>query len=152
MGKRQSRFAAWRSQLADRLAQSSQVFLLGLVIACGVEVLVDWNQTLFEINVLRDQIRQKGLNYAGLLARAVVEPVLSRDRATFDRLAQGLLDDEDAVFVRIVDPSALASFCSMARSSTTVSMTASSRSMEGAAKAPSVITTVTGSSVICRES
>ena len=105
MGKRQSRFAAWRSRLADRLAQSSQVFLLGLVIACGVEVLVDWNQTLFEINVLRDQIRQKGLNYAGLLARAVVEPVLSRDRATFDRLAQGLLDDEDAVFVRIVDPS-----------------------------------------------
>ena len=105
MGKRQTRFAAWRSRLADRLAQSSQVFLLGLVIACGVEVLVDWNQTLFEINVLRDQIRQKGLNYAGLLARAVVEPVLSRDRATFDRLAQGLLDDEDAVFVRIVDPS-----------------------------------------------
>ena len=55
--RRRSRFAEWRNRLADRLAQSSHVFLLGLVIACGVEVLVDWNQTLFEVNVLRDQVR-----------------------------------------------------------------------------------------------
>lgn len=104
MEKRRSRFAAWRNSVADRLAKSSPVFLIGLVVACGIEVLVDWNQTLTEINVLRDQIRLKGLNYAGLLERAAVEPVLARDRAALDRLAQGLIDDEDVVFVRIVDP------------------------------------------------
>ncbi len=104
MDKRRSRFATWRNGVADRLAKSSHVFLIGLVVACGIEVLVDWNQTLTEINVLRDQIRLKGLNYAGLLERAAVEPVLGRDRAALDRLAMGLIDDEDAVFVRIVDP------------------------------------------------
>ncbi len=101
--RRRSRFAEWRNRLADRLAQSSHVFLLGLVIACGVEVLVDWNQTLFEVNVLRDQVRQKGLNYAGLLERAVVDPLLGGDRVTLDRLTSGLIDDEDAIYVRIVD-------------------------------------------------
>ena len=55
MARRQARIAGWLSRLFDRLARSSRVFLLSVVIACGVEVLVDWNQTLFEINVLRDQ-------------------------------------------------------------------------------------------------
>ena len=103
--RRRSRFAEWRNRLADRLAQSSHVFLLGLVIACGVEVLVDWNQTLFEVNVLRDQVRQKGLNYAGILEKAVVDPLLGGDRVTLDRLTSGLIDDEDAIYVRIVDHS-----------------------------------------------
>ena len=89
--RRRSRFAEWRNRLADRLAHSSHVFLLGLVIACGVEVLVDWNQTLFEVNVLRDQVRQKGLNYAGILERAVVDPLLGGDRITLDRLTSGCL-------------------------------------------------------------
>ena len=104
MEKRRSRFAAWRTRIADRLAESSQVFLIGLVVACGVEVLVDWNQTLTEINVLRDQVRLKGLNYAGLLVRAAVDPVQNRELAALDRLTTGIIDDEDAVFVRIVDP------------------------------------------------
>lgn len=103
MAKTASRFAAWRSNLADRLARSSRVFLLGIIVACGIEVVVDWNQTLYEINVLRDQIRLKGVNYAGLLSRAIVESMLSGRSRTMDRLAEGILDDEDAIFIRIVD-------------------------------------------------
>lgn len=64
MPRQPSRFAVWRARLSERLAHSSQFFLFGLIVACGIEVLVDWNQTLFEVNVLRDQIRQKGLNSA----------------------------------------------------------------------------------------
>lgn len=105
MPRQPSRFAAWRARLSERLAHSSQFFLLGLIVACGVEVLVDWNQTLFEVNVLRDQIRQKGLNYAGILERAIVDPLVRRDHKMLERLASGVLDDEDAVFLRVVDQS-----------------------------------------------
>lgn len=105
MPRQPSRFAAWRARLSERLAHSSQFFLLGLIVACGIEVLVDWNQTLFEVNVLRDQIRQKGLNYAGILERAIVDPLVRRDYKLLDRLAAGVLDDEDAVFLRVVDSS-----------------------------------------------
>ena len=102
--KKRSR-SAWRDQLADRLARSSHVFLLTLIALLGIEILVDWNQTLVEINVLRDQVRLKGMNYAGLLARSAVEPILSSDRALLTRLATGILDDEDAIYIRITDPS-----------------------------------------------
>lgn len=97
------RVAAWLSRFFDSLARSSRVFLITVLVACGVEVLVDWNQTLFEINVLRDHIRQKGVNYAGLLNRAAVEPLRARDRTALARLTAGILDDEDAVYVRITD-------------------------------------------------
>ena len=97
------RVAAWLSRLFDSLARSSRVFLITVLVACGVEVLVDWNQTLSEINVLRDHIRQKGVNYAGLLNRAAVEPLRARDSTALGRLTSGILDDEDAVYVRITD-------------------------------------------------
>lgn len=96
--------AAWRARLADRLARSSHVFLLTLIVLLGIEVLVDWNQTLVEINVLRDQIRLKGMNYAGLLAGSAIEPILVSDRQLLSRLATGILDDEDAIYIRITDP------------------------------------------------
>lgn len=101
--KKPSRFAAFRARLADRLARSSRIFFLGLVVACGVEVLVDWNQALFEVNVLRDQVRQKGQNYTGLLARVVVEPMQRGHMGTLERLSAAILDDEDAIYVRITD-------------------------------------------------
>lgn len=99
-----SRFAIFRAGLADRLARSSRVFLLTLIVLLGIEIVVDWNQTLVEINVLRDQIRLKGVSYAGLLARAAVEPMVAGDRHALERLASGILDDEDAIFIRITDP------------------------------------------------
>jgi hypothetical protein len=102
--KTQGRFAVFRSGLADRLARSSRVFLLTLIVLLGIEILVDWNQTLVEINVLRDQIRLKGVSYAGLLARAAVEPMVAGDRSALSRLASGILDDEDAIYIRITDP------------------------------------------------
>jgi hypothetical protein len=101
--KKQSRFAAFRARLADRLARSSRIFFLGLVVACGIEVLVDWNQALWEVNVLRDQIRQKGQNYAGLLSSVVVEPMQRGYMGQLERLSTGILDDEDAIYVRITD-------------------------------------------------
>ncbi len=99
-----SRFAVFRAGLADRLARSSRVFLLTLIVLLGIEILVDWNQTLVEINVLRDQIRLKGVSYAGLLARAAVEPMVAGDQRALVRLASGILDDEDAIYIRITDP------------------------------------------------
>lgn len=90
--------------MADRLARSSRVFLITLIVLLGIEIVVDWNQTLVEINVLRDQIRLKGISYAGLLARAAVEPMVAGDRHTLTLLASGILDDEDAIYVRMTDP------------------------------------------------
>jgi len=101
--KKQSRFAALRARLADRLARSSRIFFLGLVVACGIEVLVDWNQALWEVNVLRDQIRQKGQNYAGLLSGVLVEPMQRGYMGQVARLSAGILEDEDAIYVRITD-------------------------------------------------
>lgn len=102
--KAPGRFAVFRAGLADRLARSSRVFLLTLIVLLGIEIVVDWNQTLVEINVLRDQIRLKGVSYAGLLARAAVEPMMAGDRQALSRLASGILDDEDAIYIRITDP------------------------------------------------
>ena len=100
---RPSRLRAFRARIADRLARSSHVFLLGLLVACGIEVVVDWNSTLFEINVLRDGMRQRGLNYSRILANAAVDPMLSFDPEALDRLSQGLFHDQDVVFVRFAD-------------------------------------------------
>ncbi len=100
---RQSRLSRLRERLGNRLARSSHVFLLGLLVACGIEVVVDWNSTLFEINVLRDGMRQRGQNYARILANAAVDPMLSYDPESLDRLCDGLFQDEDVVFVRFTD-------------------------------------------------
>lgn len=100
---RPSRLRMLRDRIADRLARSSHVFLLGLLVACGIEVVVDWNSTLFEINVLRDGMRQRGLNYSRILANAAVDPMLSFDAEALDRLVEGLFHDQDVVFVRFAD-------------------------------------------------
>lgn len=91
------------SRWSERLARSSRVFLVGLVVACGVEVVVDWNQTFTEINQLRDQIRQKGVHYAGLVQRASAGEVIARDAGGIARLGDAILDDEDAAYVRVTD-------------------------------------------------
>src|SRR5579872_6400236 len=93
----------WRARLSHRMARSSRVFLLGLMLACGIEVLVDWNQTLFEINVLRNAVRQKGESYVGILAKASDDELAAKDTLGLDRLSHGIFDDEDAVYVRFTD-------------------------------------------------
>lgn len=103
--KSPSRLAAWRARVADRLARSSRVFLLGLMVACGIEVVVDLNQTLFEINVLRSAIRQKGDAYVGILAKASDDELPAKDVAGLERLSAGIFDDEDAEYVRFTDTS-----------------------------------------------
>jgi hypothetical protein len=102
--KGQSAVSAWMSRVADGAARSSRVFLLGVIIACGIEVLVDWNSTLFEINVLRDAMRDRGFNYVGILVKAAAPSLQTRDVAALDVLSSGLFDDEDVVFVRFTDP------------------------------------------------
>jgi hypothetical protein len=97
-------FARWRTRTADRLARSSHVFLLFVVVACGIEVLVDWNATLFQINVLRDDVRQKGQSYVGILTRASTDAMRARDADALGRLSGGLFDDPDVVYVRFADP------------------------------------------------
>ncbi|HEY2512103.1 MAG TPA: hypothetical protein VGI39_14645 [Polyangiaceae bacterium] len=98
-----SRFGAWRARMSERLARSSRVFLLGVVVACGIEVLVDWNQTLFEINVLRNAIREKGENYVGILGKASDDELAAGDRQGLERLTHGIFDDEDVIYVRFTD-------------------------------------------------
>lgn len=89
--------------LASRLARSSRVFLLGLIVACGVEVLVDWNATLYEVNVLRDDLRQRGLSYVAILARAALPALRAGEGETLRRLSVGVVDDADVIFVRFAD-------------------------------------------------
>lgn len=98
-----SRLASWRAGMNERMVRSSRVFLLGLVVACGVEVLVDWNQTLMEINALRNSIRQKGESYVAILAKASDDELATSDKAGLDRLSHGIFDDEDALYVRFTD-------------------------------------------------
>jgi hypothetical protein len=85
------------------MARSSRLFLIGLLVACGVEVLAEWNQTLLEINVLRNAVRQKGENYVGIIGKAGDDELAAADRAGLERLTHGIFDDEDAVYVRFTD-------------------------------------------------
>ncbi len=100
MKKPPSKFGQWRERMRDRMARSSRVFLIGLIVACGIEVLIDWNATLFEINVLRDRMRERGFNYAGILAKSTIAPLTARDAPTLSVLTSGLFDDGDVAFVR----------------------------------------------------
>jgi hypothetical protein len=102
--KPESKFAAWRGRTRERLARSSRVFLIGLIVACGIEVLIDWNATLFEINILRDRMRQRGYNYAGILTKSTMGPLGARDEKALATLSNGLFDDEDIAFVRFTAP------------------------------------------------
>jgi hypothetical protein len=90
-------------RLGERLGKSSRVFLIGLFIACGVEVAVDWNATLEEINVLRATMRQKAEDYVDILRRAAQPAVEAYDWDALDELSRGLLDDPDIVYVRFTD-------------------------------------------------
>lgn len=101
--KRVSRFSSFLTRFQDRLARSSRVFLIGLVVACGVEVLVDWSTTLREVTVLRDRMRERGTSYASMLASALEKPLAETDAKEIVRLSDGLFDDDDVCFVRIVD-------------------------------------------------
>ncbi|MGZ3450101.1 MAG: hypothetical protein ACXVEF_10940 [Polyangiales bacterium] len=88
----------------DYLSRSGRIFLLGLMIACGIEVLVDWNSTLFEINVLRDRMRERGFNYVGILSRSTEKALEAGDAKSLEIMSAGLFDDEDVVLVRFVAP------------------------------------------------
>ena len=90
-------------RLLDRMARSGQLFLLGLLVACGIEVIVDWNATLSEINVLRNNLRQRGLSYVAILSRAALYPLQSGDQAALAHLCTGLFDDPEVAYARVVD-------------------------------------------------
>jgi hypothetical protein len=91
------------TRLRARLARSSQVFLLGVIVACGVEVLVDWNSTFFEIGVLRDRVRERGVSYVSMLARSASSALRTGNKTVLTRLTDGIYDDADVVFVRFTD-------------------------------------------------
>jgi hypothetical protein len=105
---RRRRLPSWwatrKERLGGWLARSQHVFLVGVIVACSVEVFVDWNSTLFEINVLRDGLRQRGASYAGVLVKASEAPLRDRDRAALAHLSVGLFDDDDVAYVRFSDP------------------------------------------------
>jgi stage II sporulation SpoE-like protein len=98
-----SRWNLFVERLGERLGKSSRVFLIGLLVACGIEVAVDWNSTLYEVNVLRSSLRQKGEDYVDILRRAAQPAVEAYDWDALDDLSRGLFDDEDVVYVRFSD-------------------------------------------------
>jgi hypothetical protein len=89
--------------LAERIARSAGVFLVGLAVACAVEIAVDWNATLYEINVLRAQLQQKGENYADILRKASEGALAAYDWDALERLSAQLFDDPEVVYVRFTD-------------------------------------------------
>jgi hypothetical protein len=99
-----SRWASFMAGMRERLARSRRVFLLSLLVACGIEVVVDWNSTLFEINVLRGRVRERGMSYVHILAGASDDAMVRGDAKMLSQLSEGLFSDEDVVFVRYVDP------------------------------------------------
>ena len=98
-----SRWNVFIERLGERLGKSSRVFLIGLLVACGIEVAVDWNSTLYEINVLRGSLKQKSEDYVDILRRAAQPAVEAYDWDALDELSRGLFDDEDVVYVRFSD-------------------------------------------------
>jgi hypothetical protein len=101
--KKQSRFREWRARFSDRLARSSRVFLLGVIVACGIEVVTDSSSTLTEINNLRANIRHKGENYVAILGKPSRAALTARDTAELARLSDGLWGDDDAAVLRYYD-------------------------------------------------
>lgn len=98
-----SRWNLVLERISERLGKSSRVFLIGLFVACGIEVTVDWNSTLYEINVLRGSLKQKGEDYVDILRRAAQPAIEAYDWDALDELSRGLFDDEDVVYVRFSD-------------------------------------------------
>ena len=89
--------------LSARLERSQHVFLLGLVVAFAVEILVDWNATFYEINVLRTQLGEKARHYATILRLAASEPLAAADRGKLLALARRVLEDDEVAYVRFTD-------------------------------------------------
>jgi len=104
--KKVSRFAAFSARNRDRIARSFSVFLIGIIVACGIEVAVDWHSTLTEIRVLHERVRERGRNYVAVLVRPLAPVTASRDLVGIERLVGGVFDDQDVVFVRVLAPDA----------------------------------------------
>jgi hypothetical protein len=97
------RFGAFVERVSDRLGRSSSAFFVVLIVLCGIEVAVDWNATLYEINVLRGQLKQKAENYADLLRKAAEPAILAYDADELERLSSGVFEDDELVYVRFTD-------------------------------------------------
>src|SRR5258708_36012459 len=90
-------------RMLARLERSPNVFLAGLIVAFAIEIVVDWNTAFYEINVLRETLRDKAVHYAALLRIAAEDPLAAGDAARLGNLARRIRADEEAVYVRITD-------------------------------------------------
>ncbi len=95
--------SAIRERWSERFARNSRFFLIGVIIACTIEVVADWNSMLLDINTLRGELRARAQNYASIVSKASLEPVLAYDADGLDALTYGLFDDEEVAFVRFAD-------------------------------------------------
>lgn len=91
-------------RIGARLERSQHVFLAGLVVAFAVEVVVDWNATFYEVNVLRRALRDKAVHYATMARLAAREPLGARDRDRLRRIAEELRQDDEVSWVRVSGP------------------------------------------------
>lgn len=97
------RASDFRERWDERIARNGRYFLVGLIIACAIEVVADWNSMLRDIDGLRQELRERAENYASIVAKAAIEPVLAYDSDGLDTLVVGLFDDDEVVFVRFAD-------------------------------------------------
>ena len=99
--KKASAFARFSAGSRERLQKSFRVFLLGVVVACGIEVAIDWHSTLGEVRSLRERVRERGENYVAVLMHPLAPVVAARDRASMDRLIGGAFDDDEVIYARV---------------------------------------------------
>lgn len=102
--KKVSAFARFSAGSRERFQKSFRVFLLGVVVACGIEVAIDWHSTLGEVRSLRERVRERGENYVAVLLHPLAPLVAGHDRAAADRLVGGVFDDDEVVFARLTGP------------------------------------------------
>ncbi len=88
---------------SELLTRNSQIFLLGVVIACGVEVLSDWSSTFLEISLLRANVQRRATSYVSVLDKPMAAALVAGDWDEIRRLRDGVFDDEEAVYLRICD-------------------------------------------------
>jgi hypothetical protein len=91
-------------RLFSRLARSQHVFLAGLAVAFSIEIVVDWNSTFYEVNVLRAQLREKAVHYVSMMRLAAEDPLASHDNKRLRELIDRVLEDDEVCYVRIADP------------------------------------------------
>lgn len=96
-------FRQWRARISARVARSRRVFLLGMIIACGVEAVTDWNTALKDINTLRGNVRAKATSYATFLRKPALDALQTSNLGELRSNIDAGFEDDETVYVALFD-------------------------------------------------